>query len=44
MDPTVYGAWLWTLTALLVGRVAGQILVAWRAPINRRRTQHIALS
>jgi len=32
MDPTVYGAWLWTLTALLVGRVAGQILVAWRAP------------
>ena len=32
MDPSVYRWWLWTFTVLLVGRVAGQLVVAWRAP------------
>ncbi|HEV3140390.1 MAG TPA: hypothetical protein VGY57_07750, partial [Vicinamibacterales bacterium] len=32
MDPTVYSAWLWGFTVLLIGRVAGQLVVAWRAP------------
>ena len=32
MDPTAYSAGLWTFTILLIGRVAGQIVVAWRAP------------
>src|SRR5438046_7456989 len=32
MDPSVYGWWLWLFTALLIGRVAGQIVVASRAP------------
>src|SRR5437870_1652347 len=31
MDPTAYSAGLWTFTILLIGRVAGQIVVAWRA-------------
>lgn len=30
MDSTVYSAWLWTCTVLLIGRVAGQIVV-WRS-------------
>ena len=32
MDPSVYSWWLWTFTILLIGRVAGQIVVAFRAP------------
>src|SRR5258708_17271510 len=32
MDPSVYSWWLWTFTVLLIGRVAGQIVVASRAP------------
>ena len=32
MDPSVYRWWLWAFTVLLVGRVAGQLVVAWRAP------------
>ena len=32
MDPAVYGVWLWAFTILLIGRVAGQVVVALRAP------------
>ena len=32
MNPTIYGPYLWTLTVLLVGRVAGQLVVARCAP------------
>jgi hypothetical protein len=32
MDPSVYSWWLWAFTVLLIGRVAGQIVVASRAP------------
>ena len=32
IDPTVYRWFLWLCTILLAGRVAGQLLVAWRAP------------
>ena len=32
MNATIYGPYLWILTALLVGRVAGQLIVAGWAP------------
>jgi hypothetical protein len=31
-DPTVYSVFLWIFTVLLIGRVAGQLLVATSAP------------
>jgi hypothetical protein len=31
-DPTVYSVFLWTFTLLLIGRVAGQLVVATSAP------------
>lgn len=31
-DPTALGYWLWLCTALLAGRVVGQIVVVLRAP------------
>lgn len=31
-DPTAYALWLWLFTLLLFGRVAGQVVVALRAP------------
>jgi hypothetical protein len=31
-DPTVYGVFLWICTLLLIGRVAGQLIVATCAP------------
>jgi uncharacterized protein len=31
-DPTVYGAFLWLFTLLLLGRVLGQLIVAVSAP------------
>jgi hypothetical protein len=31
-DPTIYGVYLWLFTALLLGRVLGQLIVAAYAP------------
>ena len=31
-DPGVYAIFLWLFTVLLLGRVLGQLIVAWRAP------------